>query len=90
MHIIHNKKTNEVMLMSKPLIMVTSITYAMKGREILRKNGFRATLTRTPKGENSGSCGYSIYVPQRTGEAERLLIRKGIKVIGRTTKGDLR
>ena len=76
--------------MSKPLIMVTSITYAMKGREILRKNGFRATLTRTSKGENSGSCGYSIYVPQRTDEAERLLIRKGIKVIGRTTKGDLR
>ena len=66
--------------------MVTSVTYAMKGRNILLKNGFKASLTRTPKGENSGSCGYSIYVPYNTDKAEELLIRKGIKILGRTSR----
>ncbi len=67
--------------------MVTSVTYAMKGRNILIRNGFKASLTRTPKGENSGSCGYSIYVPYNTDKAQELLIQKGIKVLGRTNRG---
>lgn len=69
--------------MNKPLIMVTSITQAMKGKEILLKKGIKADITRTPKRNGKHSCGYSIYVPYRTDEAEELLNSSGIKIIGR-------
>lgn len=69
--------------MSKPLIMVTNITQAMKGRSILMKNGIRADIVRTPKRNDMHSCGYSIYVPYKTDEAEEILNKFGIVVIGR-------
>lgn len=68
--------------MGKPLIMLSSITYAMKSRDILFKYGIRAYVERTPKGSNAG-CGYSIYVPERTDEAEKILSRMGIRILGR-------
>lgn len=72
--------------MGKPLIMVASVTYALKGKELLVKKGFKADLVRTPKHKNTGGCGYSIYVPKNTDEAEKILTMSGIKVIGRTDK----
>lgn len=70
--------------MGKPLIMVTSITYAMKGRQILLDEGFHADLMRTPRNSSGKGCGYSIYVPTNTDSAEKVLIDAGIKVLGRT------
>ena len=72
--------------MGKPLIMVSSITYALKGKEILSKRGFAADLVRTPKHKNVGGCGYSIYVPKDTDKAEEVLREQGIRVIGRSDK----
>ncbi len=69
--------------MGKPLIMVSSITYAMKGRQILAKYGIRSDIVRTPSQIRGNSCGYSLYVPARTDEAQRLLEAAGIKVSGR-------
>ena len=68
--------------MGKPLIMMSSITYAMKSRDILFKYGIKAYVERTPKGSNAG-CGYSIYVPAKTDEAERILSSMGIRILGR-------
>lgn len=68
--------------MGKPMIMVSSITYAMRGRQVLLNNGFRADIVRTPAKERGGSCGYSLYVPQRIDEAVELLKKNGIKVSG--------
>ena len=64
--------------MGKPLIMVSSITYAMKARDLLINNGI------APKIERNGGCGYSLYVPKRIDEAENLLRTHGIKIVGRT------
>ena len=46
--------------MGKPLIMVSSITYAMKARDLLINNGIAAYIERTPKIERKGGCGYSL------------------------------
>ena len=46
------------------LIMVSSVTYAMKGKELLKSYGIRAEVERTPKNSQSKGCGYSLYVPQ--------------------------
>ena len=69
--------------MRQPLIMVSSITYAMKGRDLLNNKGFHAYLERTPRHENVGGCGYSIAVSDRADEAEEILRQAGIRVLGR-------
>ena len=64
--------------MDKPLIALTSITYAMKGKSLLLGYGIF-----------SESCGYSLYVPKRTDEAQAILEENGIVVLGRV-QGDKR
>lgn len=68
--------------MNKPLILVSSITYAMKARDILFHNGIKSYIERVRHRENVG-CGYGIYVPERTDEAEEILQKSGIRILGR-------
>lgn len=69
--------------MGKPLIMMTSITHAMKAKEILFRAGIKANLVRTPRHANSGGCGYSLYVPNDADRAEEILKNAKIKILGR-------
>ncbi len=75
--------------MDKPLIALTSITYAMKGKSLLLGYGIFSEIQRTPKGRGVKSCGYSLYVPKRTDEAQAILEENGIVVLGRV-QGDKR
>lgn len=72
--------------MGKPIIVVGSVTYAMKGRDLLARYGIRSSVERIYRSTNGRGCGYSIYVPQRTDEAERILRQAGIPVTGRTER----
>lgn len=72
---------------SKSLIMVSSITYAMKGRDLLQRRGFRAYVERAPRGAEDAGCGYGIYVPDRTEEAVELLKEARIPVKGFRERG---
>lgn len=69
--------------MDKPLIVLTSVTHAMKGRPLLLGYGIASEIVRTPKGNGVRSCGYSLFVPERTDEAQALLKENGIAVLGR-------
>lgn len=69
--------------MNKELILLPSVTYAMKAKSILDKNNIRAYIQRTPKNIEIRSCGYCLFVPHRTDEAEQLLRESGIRVLGR-------
>ena len=73
--------------MGKPLIMVSSITYAMKSKEILSRRGFKVYVERVPHTSEAVGCG---YVPQRTEEAQQILQRSGIRILGRMERADLR
>lgn len=73
--------------MGKQLIMVTSITYAMKGKTILKNHGIASDIERTPKTSNNKSCGYSLYVPHKTEEAIEILKNSGVEVLGIADKG---
>ena len=79
-------KNREVILVGKPMLMVSSITYAMKGRDLLFQHGIKSYVERTPHSNENAGCGYSIYVPNRTDEAEAILTRAGIRVLGRTER----
>lgn len=68
--------------MGKPVIVVSSVTYAIKSKDILFEHGIRAYVERIPKTKESG-CGYGVYVPSRTDEAEQILEENEIRVLGR-------
>ena len=68
--------------MGKPLIVVSCVTYAMKGRDLLFRHGIRGYVERIPKTGDTG-CGYGIYVPQGADAAERILRENRIRVLRR-------
>ena len=75
--------------MCKPLIiLLSSITYAIKSKELLNKNGFKSELKRVPKNVKYTGCSYGVYVPENTDKAIEILKRSGIKIIGRVEEGD--
>ncbi len=75
--------------MEKPVIQVSSVTYAMKSRDLLFRHGIRAYVERSTRSSKAG-CGYSLYVPENTDAAEQLLRKAGIRVLGRVERADLR
>lgn len=82
-------QTNGVnIIMKKTLLLVSSITYAMKGKELLRRKGFKAYIERIPRGLQNSGCGYCIYVNGDTDAAERVLRASGIRVNGRYERAE--
>ncbi len=69
------------------LIMLTSITYAMKAKDILIQRGIRSDIVRTPKHSSPTGCGYSLYVPRRFSEAVSVIASSGIKILGTVNEG---
>ncbi len=80
-------RTNEVIFLSKPLFVVSSVTYAMKSKELLFRRGIRAYVERIPP-ENGKGCGYGVYVPEGADSAEAVLRENGIKILGRMEQED--
>lgn len=75
--------------MSTELILLPSVTYAMKAKSILDKFSIRSYIQRTPKNLEINSCGYCLFVPKRTDEAETLLRKKGIRILGRAVRDEI-
>lgn len=74
--------------MSKKGITVGSVTYAMKGRDLLQRNGYKAYLTRNPHPQEDEGCGYVIYVNNIDRRCFDILKRNGIRVTGTVDLGD--
>lgn len=70
----------------KKVLVLSSVTYAMKSRDLLFRHGFRAYVERLPRTKETG-CGYGVYVPQGIDEAERILKENGVRVLGRAERG---
>lgn len=68
--------------MGQHLIMVNSITFAIKGRDLLRSYGLKAYIEKTPGKLDTHGCGYSIIVYDNPDKAVNLLHDAGIKVLG--------
>ncbi len=46
--------------MQRHIISVSSITYAIKGRDLLRKQGFKAYIEKKTNAKGNAGCGYVI------------------------------
>ena len=68
------------------VLVLSSITYAMKSRDLLFKYGVKAYVERLPRTKETG-CGYGVYVPHGIDEAERILKENGVRVLGRAKRG---
>lgn len=68
------------------ILILSSITYAMKSRELLFRFGIRAYVERLPRTKETG-CGYGVYVPNGIEEAERILRENGVRILGRAKRG---
>ncbi len=66
--------------MKRYIIATGTVTYAIKGRDILRKKGFKVKIERTT-GKATLGCGYAIILDGDIKEAEKLLRENGIKIL---------
>ncbi|MCQ2448930.1 MAG: DUF3343 domain-containing protein [Clostridia bacterium] len=67
--------------MKRYRISTGTVTYAIKGRDLLRKNGFNAYMERIYSGPGSAGCGYTVVVSGDLSQAVRLLRAAGVKVL---------
>lgn len=58
-----------------------TITYALKGRDLLRRYGFKVRIERMSSGPESKGCGYTLVVSGDIAKAEALLRNAGIKIL---------
>ena len=65
--------------MSVYYITFRSVTPAQRGEQLLRKNGFRCVIQRTPRWMQENGCGYCLRLgTDRIGEAVGLLQQAGM------------
>lgn len=63
------------------LISTGTITYAIKGRDLLRKKGFKAKIEKTISGKGNLGCGYAIALEGDILTAKSILRNAGIKIL---------
>ena len=63
-------------MMRQMVIKVGSVTYAMKGRNVLQGYGIRARVVKTPKPQKNEGCGYSVLVENPQVNVAALLQRE--------------
>jgi hypothetical protein len=69
----------------KKVIVLSSVTYALKAQELLKKDGINSKLTRSKSVRNIRGCGYGIAVDFSNAEkTEEILRSAGIPIIGST------
>ena len=57
-----------------------TVTYAIKGRDLLRKKGYKAKIERK-SGEKVQGCGYAIIFEGDIDVAESLLRQASVKIL---------
>ena len=66
--------------MKRYIIATGTVTYAIKGKELLRKKGFKVNVERIT-GKVALGCGYAIILYGNIVEAEKLLRENGVKIL---------
>ncbi len=66
--------------MHKYVISTGTVTYAIKGRDILRRNGYKAEIQRSA-GLGKIGCGYGVAFVGDSKKAEELLRLAGVKIL---------
>ena len=65
----------------KNVVVTGTVTYAIKGRDILRKHGISSSVERNSAGLGRIGCGYGIVVRGDIDRAVEILKDNSIKII---------
>lgn len=68
--------------MNKAVIRFSSVTYALKAKEIAEKNGGRTTLRKNPNPRKNEGCGYSLIVVGNVEKIINMLNLNRVRFIG--------
>lgn len=66
--------------MKRHVIVTGTVTYAIKGRDLLRKKGFKVNIERIT-GKGALGCGYAIILVGDVLNAEKVLRENGVKIL---------
>ncbi len=58
-----------------------TVTFALKGRDILRRNGFDVKIERITSTQGGLGCGYTIVLSGNITQAENILRKSGVKIL---------
>lgn len=67
--------------MKRYIITTGTVTYAIKGRDILRQKGYKVKIERIISGKGAKGCGYGIILDGDIGGAEKILQTAGVKIL---------
>ena len=67
--------------MKRYIITTGTVTYAIKGRDLLRKKGYKVKIERITSGKGAKGCGYCIILDGDMGDAENILQTAGVKIL---------
>lgn len=65
----------------KYVIVTGTVTYAIRGRDVLRRSGISATVERNSSGLGRYGCGYGIVVKDDINKAVEILRNNSVKII---------
>lgn len=66
--------------MDYPIIVIGSITYAMKGQRVLNAYNIDSRLEKTPKEFSSTGCSYCLRLTDHLDEAVEILQRNNVRI----------
>ena len=75
--------------MSQRFYRVSSVTYAVKGRDALIRNGYRAEVVKNPHPSRGDGCGYLLRVENADVRCLDILRRNGVRAFA-ATEGERR
>lgn len=67
--------------MKRYFVITGTITYAIKGRDVLRRGGYHAELTRTVHASGNVGCGYGIITNCNPEQIKALFEQYGIRYL---------
>lgn len=67
--------------MQRYVVITGTITYAIKGRDVLRRLGYHAQMTRTVHADNNVGCGYGIITNCEPERVKQVFAEYGIRYL---------
>ncbi len=74
--------------MQRQFIMVSSITYAMKAKAILKDYGIYVDIIKTPKYSQNARCSYSLIIYRNIEKAIAILNENNIEILAITQEDE--
>lgn len=66
---------------AKIVITTGTVTYAIKGRDVLRRNGYTAKIERKSSPSGSAGCGYTVVTSGEKQKILDILNNAGVKIL---------